>query len=223
LSNCNPGDLQIWENLFAATPEEIWKTAPASQAMEACRDFFVENGVRSVLDIGCGVGRWAIYLAKNGLQVKGTDFSANAVGIARNWASEEELSVEFSCRTLTETAFPGERFEGVVAALILDNVSREEMLIGVKLIRECLVGKGYLFALFNPIDTREARDAQFECENPTAGITQMNSTNSEIISALLGFEVLRQGTYEAQMRAFFLRKSGDKLTERLLSPAEGTL
>lgn len=212
MSNCNPGDLQIWENLFAATPEEIWKTAPASQAMEACRDFFVENRVRSVLDIGCGVGRWAIYLAKNGLQVKGTDFSANAVRIARNWASEEELSVEFSCRTLTETAFPGERFDGVVAALILDNVSREEMLIGVNLIRECLVDKGYLFALFNPIDTREAMEAEFECENPTAGITQMNYTNSEIISAFRGFEVLRQETYEAQMRAFFLRKSGDKLT-----------
>jgi cyclopropane fatty-acyl-phospholipid synthase-like methyltransferase len=212
LSNCNPGDLQIWENLFAATPEEIWKTAPASKAMEACRDFFVENGVRSVLDIGCGVGRWAIYLAKNGLQVNGTDFSANAVRIARNWASEEGLSVEFTSRTLTETAFPGERFDGVVAALILDNVSREEMLIGVKLIRECLVDKGYLFALFNPIDTREAIEDRIECENPTAGITQMNYTNSEIISAFRGFEVLRQATYEAQMRAFFLRKSGDKLT-----------
>lgn len=210
MSNCNRGDLLIWENLFAATPEEVWKTAPASQAMEACRDFFVENGVRSVLDIGCGVGRWAIYLARNGLQVKGTDFSANAVRIARNWASEEGLSVEFSSRTLTETAFPNEKFDGIVAALILDNVSREEMVIGVNLIRECLVDEGYLFALFNPIDTREAMDDQIECENPTAGITQVNYTNSEIISSLIGFEVLRQETYEAQMRAFFLRKSDDR-------------
>ncbi len=179
--------------------------------MEACLDFFLQNRVRSVLDVGCGVGRWAIYLAKNGLQVKGTDFSANAVRIARKWALEEGLSLEISCRALTESAFPDERFEAIVAALILDNVSREEMLIGIDLIRECLVDEGYLFALFNPIDTRGEINAQIKCENPTAGITQMNYTNSEIISAFLGFEVLRQETYEAQMRGLFLRKSGNSL------------
>jgi hypothetical protein len=109
---------------------------------------------------------------------------------------------------LTETAFPDDTFDGIVAALILDNVSREEMLTGVNLMRECLVEEGYLFALFNPIDTREAIDAQIECENPTAGITQIKYTNSEIISAFRGFEILKQETYEAEMRAFFLRKSG---------------
>lgn len=82
------------------------------------------------------------------------------------------------------------------------------MLTGISLIRECLVDNGYLFALFNPLHTREEMGAQIECENPTAGITQVNYTNSEIVSAFLGFEVLRQETYEAQMRAFFLRKSG---------------
>lgn len=77
-------DLQIWENVFATIPEETWRTAPPSKAMEACLSFFLENGVQSVLDIGCGVGRWAIYLAKNGLKVKGMDFSETAVRIAKN-------------------------------------------------------------------------------------------------------------------------------------------
>jgi cyclopropane fatty-acyl-phospholipid synthase-like methyltransferase len=202
----NTKDLQIWENLFATIPEEEWKTAPPSKAMQGCLDFFLKRGVQSVLDVGCGPGRWAIYLAQNGLQVKGTDFSENAVRIARKWASEEELRVEFSCRVLTETAFPGEKFQGVVAALVLDNVSREEMLTGISWMRESLVDEGYLFALFNPVMTKEIIDAQIKDENPTAGITQINYTDSEIISVFKGFEILKREIYEAEMRGFWLRK-----------------
>lgn len=202
----NANDLRIWENLFETIPEEAWKTAPPSKAMEGCLDFFLKNGVQSILDVGCGPGRWAVFLAKNGLRIKGTDFSENAVRIATKWVSEERLLIEFSCRALTEPAFPDEKFQGIVAALILDNVSREEMLIAINLIRESLVEEGYVFALFNPVMAEEMINAQIECENPTAGITQINYTDCEIISAFAGFDALDQKIYEAGMRGFELKK-----------------
>ena len=174
--------------------------------MQACLDFFLQNGVQSVLDIGCGVGRWAIYLAKNGLQVKGTDFSKNALRLAKKWASEERLQIEFSRRALTESAFPGEKFQGVVAALILDNVPRKEMLTGINRTSKSLIDEGILFALFNPLMTKEMIKAQIDNENPTAEVTRINYTDSEIISAFAGFEVLKRETYEAEMRGFWLKK-----------------
>jgi len=114
VSEYNPKDLQIWQRLFERVPPE-WKAAPPSRAMEACLAFFIEKGVRTVLDVGCGVGRWAMYLARHDLRVKGVDFSENAVRFAKEWAEEEGLDVVFDCNPLTETAFPGEKFEGVVA------------------------------------------------------------------------------------------------------------
>jgi SAM-dependent methyltransferase len=199
----NPQDLQIWQRLFEHVPPE-WKLAPPSQAMEACLSFFIDRDVRTVLDIGCGVGRWAVYLAQHGLQVKGTDFSENAVRFAERWAAAEGLNIQFSCRPLTETAFRGEKFQGVVAALILDNVSRQEMLTGIERIRESLIDGGHVFALFNPL-TREELSPEPEGEDhPLTGITQMKYEDDEIIRSFAGFDLLSRGTFESGMRAFSL-------------------
>lgn len=199
-------DLRIWENLFETLPEQEWLTAPPSKAMEACLDFFLKKGVESVWDVGCGPGRWSMFLARSGIRVNGSDFSPKAIRIARGWAQDEDLPAEFSCCALTAAPFMGEKFQGVVAALILDNVSREEMRTGIRLICESLVDEGYVFALFNPFMTEEMKSAQIECENPTAGITQISYTDGEIISAFAGFEVLRKESFEAGMRGFFLKR-----------------
>lgn len=80
------------------------------------------------------------------------------------------------------------------------------MQTGINLIRESLIDEGYLFALFNPIMTKEMIKAQINGENPTAGVTRINYTDSEIISAFGGFEVFKRETYEAEVRGFWLKK-----------------
>lgn len=174
--------------------------------MEACLAFFIEEGVRTVLDVGCGVGRWAVYLARHGLEVKGADFSQNAVQFAREWAAEEGLDVKFSWSALTETPFPGEKFQGVVAALILDNVSRQEMLTGIERIRESLIDGGYVYALFNPMSAEDSSPSPEGADNPLAGITHVEYEDDEIVRSFSGFDLLGRGTFEAHMRAFYLRK-----------------
>lgn len=202
----NRGDLSIWENLFKKIPEENWKTAPPSLAMEACLVFFTNNGVENVLDIGCGPGRWSIYFAKNGLRVKGYDFSENAVRIAREWAASEGLSADFACRPITAVPFPGEKFGGIVAALILDCVSPDEMVTGISTIRDSLTDGGYCFALFNPNRSEEQFAMEIADENPTFGVTQVGYTDAEIIAAFSDFEFLGQDVFEAEMRGFYFRK-----------------
>lgn len=47
------------------------------------------------LDVGCGSGRDAVYLAKRGWRVTGVDFAAEALAKARRRASEEGADVQF--------------------------------------------------------------------------------------------------------------------------------
>ncbi len=47
------------------------------------------------IDLGCGVGVEAIYLAKNGFDVTGVDFSPTAIKRARNNAREAGVKVRF--------------------------------------------------------------------------------------------------------------------------------
>lgn len=72
----NPQDQKIWNNLFLNVPLD-WKTAEATKDMKDCLQFFEMHNVKSVLDVGCGIGIWAMFLSKAGFEVKGYDFSSN--------------------------------------------------------------------------------------------------------------------------------------------------
>ena len=63
--------------------------------------FLVEQGVRDVLDIGCGIGRHAIYLAGNGLKVTGLDLSESGLESAREATREAGVEVDFQIGDFT--------------------------------------------------------------------------------------------------------------------------
>lgn len=46
------------------------------------------SGPRTILDVGCGIGRHVIYCHDMGLQAYGVDLSERAVGVAREWATK---------------------------------------------------------------------------------------------------------------------------------------
>ena len=54
------------------------------------------DGKRSLLDIGCGEGRNAIFFARNGYRVTGFDVSSAGIERTGNWAAELNLSIELS-------------------------------------------------------------------------------------------------------------------------------
>lgn len=53
------------------------------------------------IDLGCGAGGEAIYLAKNGFDVTGVDFSPTAIKMARERARTENVDVNFIQDDLT--------------------------------------------------------------------------------------------------------------------------
>jgi ubiquinone/menaquinone biosynthesis C-methylase UbiE len=198
-------DRAIWNALFGDVPPD-WRTASPSRAMVDCRDFFVGAGARSVLDLGCGVGRWAVYLAKAGFEVSGSDFAENGLRYAAGWAADEGVSVRLVCRPITEMPFPGERFDAVVAALVLDNVTRGEMAFGIDVMRRSLRPDGVAFCLFNPLVTCDS--AADGTDNPTAGVTRVVYDDAELRAAFAEFSVIDTREYEMRTRGLFLRRCG---------------
>lgn len=70
-------------------------------------DTFISNNIRllkegSVLDIACGDGRNAIYLAKEGFDVKGVDISPVGLERLKTFATEAEVTVETEEMDLTD-------------------------------------------------------------------------------------------------------------------------
>lgn len=201
----SPEDLSIWDRLFADPPQE-WRTAPPSTAMEACAAWLREVDARTVLDLGCGVGRWTVWLARQGFATAGVDFAPNGITYARAWADDEGLEIPFTCAPVTERPFPDRRFDAVVAALVLDLISTAEMETALRAIRASLQPRGHLFAVFNPVDAPAPEEAE---NNPTAGVTLIPYTDGEIdrrVSAA-GFELRRRQDLDLDTRGFLWRRS----------------
>ena len=73
------------------------------------------NHARTALDLGCGTGTNAIYLAQRGLQVVGVDFTLKAIEAARAKAKRANVSVDFHLGDVTRLDYLSEPFD-----LILD-------------------------------------------------------------------------------------------------------
>lgn len=76
-------------------------------------DYVDQNNPCRVLDVGCGTGTDAIYLAKNGFEVKGIDISEKAVKIAESKAQKIGISIDFRLGNVLDMPFENETFEFV--------------------------------------------------------------------------------------------------------------
>jgi len=68
-----------------------------------------------VLDIGCGTGEDAIWLAAQGYDVLGIDDSSKMIEVARSKASERRSSARFECRSAESLSEGPARFEVVLS------------------------------------------------------------------------------------------------------------
>jgi|SRR6476646_8502292 len=76
----------------------------------------------SVLEVGCGPGDFAIYLANQGASVTAVDFSPKAIEIAQEKANYQEKSVKFQVADAQSLPFDSNFFDLVVSCECLEHV-----------------------------------------------------------------------------------------------------
>ncbi len=98
----------------------------------------------TVLDVGCGAGDNAIYLAGRGFDVTGVDVSAKAIRIAKQKACEAEAGVTFITLDALNIGTLAKRFDTVIDIGLFHNfegVNRERY---VRALSDVCVSKGQL-------------------------------------------------------------------------------
>ena len=100
----------------------------------------------NILDLGCGLGKNSIYLAKLDNTVCGTDISTEAIRIAKERAQKEDQIINFQVSNIgSNYSFDDESFDLIVDVMSSNSLNEAEREIYLDEVKRVLKPKGYFF------------------------------------------------------------------------------
>ena len=150
----NPRD--YWESRFKGLDVETYdfsQSKPFAVLTGFCENY-LESGA-TVLDLGCGGGHNAQYLAQKGYEVYGVDLAAEAVKFCLERFARFNLPGTFEQGTFEDIPFIDDYFSGVICIAALDHATLESAQVAVAEIRRVLMPDGVVLLTFDPPDKDE--------------------------------------------------------------------
>lgn len=96
-----------WDTRYGERDAGMWSGQPNGRLVHEIADLAPGRA----LDVGCGEGADAIWLARRGWEVTAIDISEVALGRARNAAGLAGVTVEWVCGDALQTPFPDRSFD----------------------------------------------------------------------------------------------------------------
>ncbi|MER1957161.1 MAG: class I SAM-dependent methyltransferase [Solibacillus sp.] len=107
---------------------------------------YVENNIiprGRVLEIGCGNGRNAIYLAKSGFSVTAVDLSKEAISWATQQATLQNVTIEFYCENIFNLKIPNEPFDFIYDSGCFHHLAPHRRITYIQFLQQHLKHNGY--------------------------------------------------------------------------------
>lgn len=108
---------------------------------ERWRDF----GFKRFLDLGCGLGRHTVYMAKKGFDVTAADLSDYGINHVIGWAQKENLNINTAVCDMTKLPFADNGFDCIMAYNVIYHTDTEGFLTALSEIQRALRPGGELF------------------------------------------------------------------------------
>ena len=138
-----------FDKIYEKPDSAIWTMEEPPQILKD----LVENGTIKpgrTLDIACGEGTAAVYLARKGFSVLGIDFSEKAIEYARARAVKKGVQAEFAVMDATDLSGLNETFDFIFEWAIIHHLKLEQVGPYLKQIPKLLKPGGlYLTNSFN--------------------------------------------------------------------------
>jgi ubiquinone/menaquinone biosynthesis C-methylase UbiE len=120
-------NIELWEKIYQWNKKnENYLIYPDEEVIRIIKKFFVPNGVKKVLDAGCGSGRHTMALLREGFNVEALDSSSAALKIAEGIASDLGGNVNFTEGNIIKLPYKDEEFDGIICWGVLHYLTDEE-------------------------------------------------------------------------------------------------
>ena len=101
-------------------------------------------------DMGCGLGRHTVLMAKQGFSVVASDISSRARGATRQKLHRANLQAEVIDADMTRIPYPDDHFDGVLSIGVMEHNTKVNIEKAVSEIQRTLSPGGQILASFLP-------------------------------------------------------------------------
>lgn len=152
--------------------------------------------VKKVLDLGCGSGWLSVFISKYNFDVTGIDIAKPAIDLGKQWAKEDNVTVNFLVADLLDLPFKEGAFDAIVCNSVLEHFRTDQAKILLKKIHKILINEGFLFGCFDKVGS--GKGEYFELPDSThvytdtmrKGMMLRDYSDEEIKELLSDFDIL---------------------------------
>jgi SAM-dependent methyltransferase len=213
--------MKEWNEIWKTEDGRAWWLEPEAFVLSLLPRFKHE-GLNKALDLGFGLGRHSILLAKEGFEVYGIDTSPAGLQFALQWAEPEGVTLDLALGDMSQLPYTSDFFDLILAWNVIYHGTVEYIQRTVCEVERCLRPGGYL--LCSLISTRHDQcGVGEEIEKGTYVISDHEEKSyphhyfdrAEVETLLRGFTLLecedvvggRPGSYHWQVLARLVAKT----------------
>ncbi len=139
--------MEQWNKIFKKEGKVFFEP---QEDMPKLVKLFGKNGIKKVLDLGCGSGRHMVYFAKNGFDVYGFDVAPIGLRMTGEWLKQEKLSANLKLGSIfKKLPYKDNFFDAIVAVQVLSHERIENIRKLIKEMERVLKPNGLIFVAFN--------------------------------------------------------------------------
>ena len=137
--------MTIWDNIYKNYQRGDPAWATLNEGLHPSFIEFMEQtdfGIKNALDIGCGDGRYLLFLVKRGFRITGLDSSPTAISMAKKAL---EPSGQLIVADMFDYPYPTNTYDLVISHAALHHGLKTQVISLLKKIHRLLVPKGKIF------------------------------------------------------------------------------
>ncbi len=136
--------MSSWEDAYKTVPPwDVGRPQPAFVELVRTGEL---NGDK-VLDVGCGTGENALYLAEKGFTVIGVDLTNRAISAAKAKAAKKKLKVDFREGNALSLDFKDSAFDNVIDSGLFHTFADDDRPVYAREVARVLARRGKYFML----------------------------------------------------------------------------